>query len=108
MADIGNYRKFLDCIKDFIEPDFLTPLHPTIEEETGNLLYTENLDIGSNSVLYNKERCIYIGKKTDFTYHDKPLFDIKTIPVSDLSTLNLLQIQAFLQSWKAKYDKDGD
>ena len=108
MADIGSYWKFLDCIKDFIEPDFLTPLHPTREEKTGNLLYTENLDIEANSILYNKERCIYIGKKTELTYNDKPLFDIKAIPVSDLSTLNLLQIQAFLQSWKVKYDKDGD
>lgn len=105
MSDTGKFWSFLDCIKDFIEPGFITPLHPVKEDKTGNVRFDENTDIESDSIMKNKERCVYIGKESNLTFNGQKLFDHKAIPISNLSTLNLLQIQEILQSWKESYRK---
>lgn len=106
MSDTYTFRQFLNCIKDYIATDYTIPLHPELHNK--NIKYVENLDIETdNSILVNHERRMYVGKKSG-EYNGEPLYAIKTIPISQLSTLNLLWIQEMLQIWKQNYKENAD
>lgn len=104
MSDTHLFGAFLSCLRDYIEPGFTIPLHPERDKNTKNISYVENLDVESDSILINKDRCVYIGKKNG-ELNGKPLYDPKSIPVSELSTLNLLQIQEILLTWKNQFEE---
>lgn len=107
MSDESNFGQFLSCIKDYIEPGYTIPLHPEQDPKNKNTKYVENLNVETNnSILANRERYMYVGKKSG-EYNGEPLYDTKGIPISQLSTLNLLHIQEILQAWKKNYNKDN-
>lgn len=92
MSDARTFGDFLGCIKDYIKTDYTIPLHPEQDKETKNIKYVKNLDTET----------VCVGRKNG-EYKGEPLYEFKGIPVSQLSTLNLLQIQEILQIWKQKY-----
>lgn len=92
MSDTCTFGEFLGCIKDYIKTDYTIPLHPEQDKETQNIKYVKNLDTET----------VCVGRKNG-EYKGEPLYDVKGIPISQLSTLNLLQIQEILQIWKQKY-----
>lgn len=93
MSDARTFGDFLGCIKDYIKTDYTISLHPEQDKETKNIKYVENLEAET----------IHIGRKSG-EYKGEPLYDTKDVLVSQLSTLNLLQIQEILQIWKQKYN----
>ena len=105
MSNRRLFSIFLSNLSDYIQPEYDVPIHPEQDEKTKNIKYVESVDSESNSISVNKERCIYVGKENG-EFNGKPLYDIKSIPVSQLSTLNLLQIQEILQKWKDNYKKE--
>lgn len=102
MSDKYLFGHFLSCLRDYIEPGYTIPLHPERDENTKNINFVENLDIESDSILATKERSVYIGKENG-EFNGKPLYNHMSIPVSELSTLNLLQIQEILLTWKNQF-----
>lgn len=107
MSDTRTFGKFLGCIKDYIKTDYTIPLHPERDKKTKNTKFVEDADIytyteNGGTILKNHERHIHIGRKSG-EYKGEPLYELKGIPISQLSTLNLLQIQEILQIWKQKY-----
>ncbi len=108
MSDTRIFGQFLSCVKDYIETDYTIPLHPEHDEKTKNIKYVENLDTETdNSILSNCERFMYVGRKSG-EYKGEPLYEFKGIPISHLSTINLLYIQEILQGWKKSYNKKSD
>lgn len=105
MSNRRLFSIFLSNLSDYIQPEYDVPIHPEQDEKTKNIKYVESVDAESNSISVNKERCVYVGKENG-EFNGKPLYDIKSIPVSQLSTLNLLQIQEILQKWKDNYKKE--
>jgi len=103
MADTYLFGSFLGYLRDYIEPNFTIPIHPERDKDTGKISYIENLDIESNSILTNKERCTYLGRKSG-EFDGKPLYDTKRIPIENLSRMNLLLVEEIFKVWKDKYN----
>ena len=72
MTDTYLFGSFLGYLRDYIEPNYTIPIHPERDKDTGNISYIENLDIESDSILTNKERLVYLGKKSG-EFDGKPL-----------------------------------
>lgn len=103
MTDTYLFGSFLGYLRDYIEPNFTIPIHPERDKDTGNISYIENLDIESDSASTNKERFVYLGKKNG-EFDGKPLYDIKGIPVENLSRMNLLLVEEIFKTWKDQYN----
>lgn len=103
MTDTYLFGSFLGYLRDYIEPNFTIPIHPERDKDTGNISYIENLDIESDSILTNKERLVYLGKKSG-EFDGKPLYDTKGIPVENLSRMNLLLVEEIFKTWKDQYN----
>ena len=103
MTDTYLFGSFLGYLRDYIEPNYTIPIHPERDKDTGNISYIENLDIESDSILTNKERLVYLGKKSG-EFDGKPLYDTKGIPIENLSRMNLLLLEEIFKTWKDQYN----
>ena len=107
MSDRRLFSLFLSDLRNYIEPEYDVPIHPVQDEKTKNIKYVENIDIESDSIFVNTERCVYVGKENG-QFNGEPLYDIMGIPISNLASLSMLQIQEILLKWKEKYKGSDD
>lgn len=107
MSDRRLFSLFLSDLRNYIEPEYDVPIHPVQDEKTKNIKYVENIDIESDSIFVNTERCVYVGK-VNGQFNGEPLYDIMGIPISNLASLSMLQIQEILLKWKEKYKGSDD
>ena len=107
MSDIRLFSLFLSDLRNYIESGYNVPIHPVQDEKTKNIKYVENIDIESDSISVNTERCVYVGKENG-QFNGEPLYDIMGIPISSLDSLSMLQIQEILRKWKKKYKGSDD